>query len=102
MFGVGGAVQREKQTENKEADLPALTDPGLELVYAAHEPLGFLGPDRGLVFGGWKTHGSLQLFGPHGKLSGRFRGRSIEKLGGRFAGSSREGGRPRWIQRSEA
>ncbi len=32
----------------------------------------------------------------------RLRGRSIEKLGGRFAGSSREGGQPRWIQRSEA
>jgi hypothetical protein len=42
------------------------------LVQAAIEPLGFSGPDRGLVFGYWKTHELLQLFGPHGKLSGRF------------------------------
>ena len=35
----------------RKDDLPVLTGPGSELVCAAFEPLGFPGPDRGLVFG---------------------------------------------------
>jgi hypothetical protein len=35
----------------KSSDQPALIGPDSELVYAAFEPLGFPGPDPGLVFG---------------------------------------------------